>query len=93
MIADNIRHVQKKYIMNFHHFFDRVVYLIIKFIIEVLNYIKTNDEKIIKYFCNIDFDVYYHLAKSQIKIQLVNEEPKITNCIMGKLNQIGKFRM
>jgi hypothetical protein len=27
-------------------------------------------KKIIKYFSNIDYDVHYHFAKSQIKIQL-----------------------
>jgi hypothetical protein len=30
----------------------------------------------IKYFSNIDYDVHFHLAKSQIKIQLVYGEKK-----------------
>jgi hypothetical protein len=30
--------------------------------------------KIIKYFSNIDFDIYYHVVKLQIKIQLVYGE-------------------
>jgi hypothetical protein len=62
--------------MNFHHHFVRVVHLIIKFITEIQNYIQTNDES------NINYDVRYHLAKSQIKIQLVYGETKITTCIM-----------
>jgi hypothetical protein len=29
------------------------------------------------------YDVHYHLAKSQIKIQLVYRETKMTNWMMG----------
>jgi hypothetical protein len=68
MIEDNTRHVQKIY--HEHHYFDRVLYLIIKFIVEIQNYAKTNDEKIIKYF-SIDYDVHYNFAKT-----------KMINCIM-----------
>lgn len=57
--------------MNFLHYFDRVGYLIIKFILHIQNYIKSNDKKFMKYFFTIDYDVQYHPAKSQIKIQLV----------------------
>jgi hypothetical protein len=46
-------------------------------------YIENNHEKIIKYFSNIVYDVHYHLAKSQIKIQLVYGQTKMANCIMG----------
>jgi hypothetical protein len=79
MIEDNIRHVKKYISWIFHHYFDRVVYLIIKFTAEIQNYIK----KFIKYFYTIDCDVHYHLAKSQIKIQLVHGETKKTNWVKG----------
>jgi hypothetical protein len=49
MIANNIRHI-KKIQYGFSSIFDRVEYLIIKFIIEIQIYIKINDEKFIKYF-------------------------------------------
>jgi hypothetical protein len=68
-----LKHISQKI------YFDRVVYLVIWFIIEIQNYMKTNNEKIIKYF-NMDYNVHYHLAKSIIKIQLVYEETKMTNC-------------
>jgi hypothetical protein len=35
-----------------------------------------------KIFSTIGYDVHYHIAKSQIKIQLVYGETKMTNCIM-----------
>jgi hypothetical protein len=38
--------------------------------------------KIYQIFFNIDYDVHYHRAKLQIKIQLVYHITKITNCIM-----------
>jgi hypothetical protein len=60
-----------------------VEYLRIKFIIEIHNYIKSNDEKIIQHFSNIHYDVHYHLAKSQIKIQPMYGETKMTNWMMG----------
>jgi hypothetical protein len=66
MIADNIRHVKKVQHEFFHHCFDRVIYLIIKFIVEIQSHIKINAKKFVKYFSNIDYDVHYHLAKSQI---------------------------
>jgi hypothetical protein len=56
----------KNILWIFYHYFDRVVYLIIKFIIEIQNYIKINDGKFIKYFYSIDYDLHYHFAKSQI---------------------------
>jgi hypothetical protein len=54
----------EKYITNFQDNFDKVVSLIIKFVIEIQNYMKTNDEKFIKYFSNVYCDLHYHLAKS-----------------------------
>jgi hypothetical protein len=59
--------------MNFQQYFDRVRYVIINVIFGIQNYIKTNDEKFIKYFY-IDYDVHYYPAKFQIKIQLVYEK-------------------
>jgi hypothetical protein len=66
MIAYGIRHV-KNILWVFHHYFDRVEYLMIKFIIKKQNYKIINDAKIIKYYSNIDYNVYYHPAWSQIK--------------------------
>jgi hypothetical protein len=40
VIADNIRHIKIYTYMIFHHYFNRDVYLIIKFIAEIQNYIK-----------------------------------------------------
>jgi hypothetical protein len=40
-------------------------------------------KKIIKYFSNVDYDVHYHIAISQIKIQIMYGETKMTNCVMG----------
>jgi hypothetical protein len=59
----------KKYSMNFFITVEIqkiVIYLIIKFIVEIQNHIKINAKKFVKYFSNIDYDVHYHLAKSQI---------------------------
>jgi hypothetical protein len=59
----------KKYSMNFFITVEIqkiVIYLIIKFIVEIQNHIKINAKKFVKYFSNIDCDVHYHLAKSQI---------------------------
>lgn len=36
-----------------------------------------------KIFLNIDYDIHYHSAKSQIIIQLVYGETKRINCILG----------
>jgi hypothetical protein len=48
MIANNIRYVQKVYHEFFITIFDRVVYLIEKFMINIRICIKTNDKKSIK---------------------------------------------
>jgi hypothetical protein len=55
---------------NLHHYFD-------------IKLFKINDEKFIKYFSNIHYDVYNNHAKSQTKIHLKYGETKMTNCIMG----------
>jgi hypothetical protein len=48
-----------------------IKYLIIKFIFGIQNYIQTNVAKFVKRLLNMDYDAHYHLAKCQIKIQLV----------------------
>jgi hypothetical protein len=54
----------------FHYYFDGVEYLTIKLIIEIQNYIKTNGEKIIKYFSNIDYDTTTILQSLKLKFNL-----------------------
>jgi hypothetical protein len=39
----------------------------------------------------MNYDIHYHLLKSQIKIQLVHEEIKKQIALWGKLNQKAKF--
>ena len=47
-----------------------------KLIIRVQNYMKNNDEKIIKNCFKMHYGVHYYLAKFEIKIQLVYGEIK-----------------
>jgi hypothetical protein len=68
----------EQYIMNFCCYLCRVGYLIIQFILETQKIYINN---------NIDYDVHYHHAKSQIKIQLVYGETKKDIALWGKLNQ------
>jgi ribosomal protein S3AE len=35
------------------------------------------------FFSNIDYDAHHHLAKTQIRIQLVQGESKMTNFMVG----------
>jgi hypothetical protein len=60
--------------MNSSQLFDKMVYLTIKFMFAIQNYIKIDDEQYIKYFSNIDYDIHQHLAKFRIKNQLVYGE-------------------
>jgi hypothetical protein len=59
----------------FHHYFWKVVYLIVEFIVDIHNYIKTMIRNY-NSFSNIDYDVHYHPTKSQIKIQPFLEKQK-----------------
>jgi hypothetical protein len=55
----------KIYIMNLHPYFYRVRYLITKFVIEIQTFIKLM-MKISYNVFDIDYDVHYHPAKSQL---------------------------
>ena len=54
-----------------------------KLIIDIQNYMKSNHEKNLIYFFNIECYVISQLSKSEIKIQLVREEIKKRNLIRG----------
>jgi hypothetical protein len=68
--------------MIFHHYFDWVKYLIIKFILKIHNYIKTNDENSSSIFFNIDYDVTTTMQSLKLKFNL-SMQNKMTNYMMG----------
>ena len=60
---------------SFHDYFDRLEYLIIHESLNLKNYTKNNDEKIIIFF-NMHCDVYYYLHSLKLKFYLCMENKK-----------------
>jgi hypothetical protein len=78
---ENMMPYVRKYLRILHGYFHRLGIFNIKFILMIQNCMKSNREKFLKYFSNIGYHVTSHLAKFELKTQLVYRETKKRNPI------------